>query len=211
MNLLSLTLVGDGSSDRCLKGPIEWLLIELLGSSGPRFRLDVAPTTSSQLASRLSQAFETFPCDILLAHRDAERESVAKRQQEIQQAAREAKIPSCVPVVPVRMTEAWLLIDEGAIRQAADNPKGNVRLAMGPIDRLEADPNPKATLQDCLVVASEKEGRHLKRFKRDLGLRITRVSELIQDYRPLRALSAFRTFEAELRLVLHSLAREGTR
>ncbi len=39
-------------------------------------------------------------------------------------------IPVTVPIVPVTMTEAWLLFDERAIRRAADNPAGENSLQL---------------------------------------------------------------------------------
>ena len=93
------------------------------------------------------------------------------------------------------MTEAWLLIDEKAIRQAADNPNGTERLELPPIQKLESLPDPKQWLHEALVLASEKKGRRLQQFKRDLPSRIHRVAALIDDFSPLRRLPAFQQFE----------------
>lgn len=206
MTLLTATLVGDGPSDRCLRGPIEWLLIQHLRGSARSFRVEVATPTTRDLVQRIRDAFKQFPCDLLFVHRDAERESIDKRQAEIRQAAQTAGIPNFVPVVPVRMTEAWLLFDHGAIRRAADNPGGTIELPVPPVRRLEGMPDPKAKLRQCLLVASEKQGRHLKRFKRDLDSRVIRVSELIEDFVPLRELDAFRVLESEVNRALAHLA-----
>jgi hypothetical protein len=101
-----------------------------------------------------------------------------------------------VPIIPVRMTEAWLLIDEAAIRRAADNPNGAVPLDIPPVARLESLPDPKATCDALLISASEKSGRRRKMFTRDseLAARRTRIAELIDDFSPLNQLSAFRAF-----------------
>ncbi len=101
-----------------------------------------------------------------------------------------------VPVVPVRMTEAWLLIDAPAIRRAADNPNGIVPLSMPQIGRLESLPDPKDTCNNLLIQASEKSGRRRERFARpsELGRRRMRVAELIDDFSPLKQLPAFRSF-----------------
>lgn len=205
MTPLRVTIVGDGSSDRCLRSPIEWLLAEILLRQEVSFKVEAVTPEGNDLAGRLKRACEQFPCDLLFAHRDAERESVEKRHQEIRTASEEAGISRSVPVVPVRMTEAWLLIDEMAIRKAADNPAGSVPLPLPSLRQLETTPDPKEVLRDCLLQASEKQGRHLKRFKRDLGQRSARVAELIEDYEPLRELPAFRTFEKELKAALATL------
>lgn len=162
-------------------------------------RTGAAP--SRQLTERLRDAISRFPCDILFIHRDAEREPSGQRRNEIETAiAILAVTPSYyVPVIPVRMTEAWLLIDEEAIRRAADNPNGSVRLALPQISRLEFLPDPKESLNRLLVEASEKTGRRLAKFKQipELAWRRGRVAELIEDYTPLRSLDAFKAFEAQ--------------
>ena len=48
-----------------------------------------------------------------------------------------------VCVVPVRMQEAWLLIDEAALRRAAGDPNGTQPLAMPDVQRLEELADPK--------------------------------------------------------------------
>ena len=111
-----------------------------------------------------------------------------------------------VPVVPVRMTEAWLLIEEGAIRKAAGNPNGAVALDLPPLARVEGLPDPKRQLKGFLVAASEKTGRRLDQFRRDLNLRIQRVADFIDDFSPLQQLSAFQAFEQDTRSTLHNLA-----
>ena len=140
-----------------------------------------------------------FPCEILFVHRDAEGTALAKRLKEVEEAAREITDLRYIPLVPVRMTEAWLLIDEKAIRQAADNPNGTERLDLPPIQKLESLPDPKQLLHEALVLASEKKGRRLQQFKRDLPARVHRVAALIDDFSPLRRLPAFHQFESVTR------------
>jgi hypothetical protein len=113
-----------------------------------------------------------------------------------------------VPVVPVRMTEAWLLIDEKAIREAADNPNGSVALDLPALDRLERTPNPKSTLEKVLETASEKTGRRLDQFRRDLNHRKHRVVQFIRDFSPLRRLPAFSAFEQLTHNVVERLLRD---
>ncbi|HXE73026.1 MAG TPA: hypothetical protein VNO81_10230 [Candidatus Nitrosotenuis sp.] len=101
------------------------------------------------------------------------------------------------------MTEAWLLINETALRNAAGNPRGRVSLNMPPLQRLEALADPKAVLHQLLRDASGASGRRLRRFKeRDS---VQRLGELIEDYTPLRSLPAFQAFESDLVQVLSRL------
>ena len=78
-------------------------------------------------AARWRIAFEFYPCDVLFVHRDAEAQLPAFRREEVTRALAHTEIPH-VPVIPVRMTEAWLLADENAIRRAAGNPNGDEEL-----------------------------------------------------------------------------------
>jgi hypothetical protein len=93
------------------------------------------------------------------------------------------------------MTEAWLLFDSAAIRLAADNPNGQARLDLPRVREIEQVANPKKKLADLLCIASEKSGRRLDQFRRDLSGRVHRVAEVIDDFSPLRVLKAFRKFE----------------
>ena len=191
------TLVGDGPTDRCLRAVIDWTLVRDPSARGRGFIPQVAdPRDESEppqgLKERLRLAFQRFPCEVLFVHRDAEREPLTTRQEEIRRAAEQARIPLHVPVVPVRMTEAWLLIDERAIRRAADNPSGEEPLPIPPLKRLESVPDPKRLLHECLIAASEKRGRRRDQFKRSMSFRVQRVADLIDDFSPLLSLEAYR-------------------
>ncbi len=100
------------------------------------------------------------------------------------------------------MTEAWLLIDEEAIRKAAGNPNGSARIAMPAVRKLESIPDPKRILRNCLIEASELTGRRRDQFERRISDSMRRVATLIPDYAPLRRLPAFRRFESEADLAL---------
>lgn len=73
-----------------------------------------------------------------------------------------------VPVVPIRMTEAWLLIDEQAIRTASNNPNGIKTLDIPRINRLEHLPDHKNVLFEKIKMASELPSGRLRKFKPDL-------------------------------------------
>jgi hypothetical protein len=94
------------------------------------------------------------------------------------------------------MQEAWLLFDEAADRRAAGNPNGRDPLAMPPLKRLDKLPDPKETLYELLRNASGLRGRRLKRFSTQASA--TRVAEFIDDFTPLRGLTAFAVLEEEL-------------
>jgi hypothetical protein len=142
-----------------------------------------------------------YPCDLLFIHRDAEGESREARVAEIREHLEAAgSRQAAVCVVPVRMQEAWLLFDEAAIRYAADNPRGRMSLAIPTFKKLEEVPNPKDLLWDLLSTASGLRPGRLRRF--EPAPRIHRLADLIEDFSPLRRLSAFQALEKDLRQLL---------
>lgn len=199
---LRYTLLSDGSSDAALMPILDWLLIEN-GVSEPiqkqwadLRRLRQPP---KELSERIRVALEFYPCDLLFIHRDAEKLSYVERAGEIRTAL--AKIvedhpPPHVYVIPVRMTEAWLLFDESAIRFAAGNRSGQNALHLPDVNTLESLPDPKADLYSLIREASNLQGRRLKRL--NPGERVQRITTHVNNFAPLRALDAFRNLEADI-------------
>jgi hypothetical protein len=200
---IQYTLLSDGSSDQALLPILSFVLRERGAETvEPQWadigRLREPPQT---LPDRIRAAIDLYPCDLLFVHRDAERVAHGFRRAEIIRALDEAGIGvSSVCVIPVRMTEAWLLFDEGAIREAAGRPRGRATLNLPQLRRLEEQANPKASLHQALRDASELRGRRLRDFP--VTQRVRRVAELIGDYGALRGLSAFRALEQEVRVAL---------
>ena len=200
---------GDGPSDRALKRLLELLIHDC----APELLFDLewvnptfTPARSLRVADRVSRTVKLYPsADVILLHRDAEREPLDVRTAEIEAGVKELRergmsIAPTIAVVPVRMQEAWLLVSETAIREAAGRPRGTVPLNLPSVDRVEALADPKAVLCEALDVASETTGRRRRAFRaqRVAGL----VSEYIHDLAPLRQLVAFRVLEERLRAVL---------
>jgi hypothetical protein len=212
MSPIRYTLVTDGPGDRCLHRIINWVLERIPDVAAVGFVDQYADVREFEerhhgLREKVELASKLFPCDVLFVHRDAETASRETRVDEITQAVAELAELTHVPVVPVRMTEAWLLIDERAIRQAAGNPNGHVDLKMPPLDRLESLPDPKKELRQRLLEASELGGRRRERLKRDLPGRVQRVADLMTDFGPLHGLSAFRAFESDTKRAVAEITR----
>jgi hypothetical protein len=200
------TLLSDGSSDRALIPILNWILQTHLSHCAiqPQWadlrRLDKSLRNTFEKRIRLS--VELYPCDLLFIHRDAERDTHEIRINEIRTAVKQVDSLSAptVCVVPVRMMEAWLLFDIGALRKAASNPNGKTALQLPDIKRLENEADPKDTLNQLLRQASGLSSRRLKRFSASDCTH--RVSELIGDFSPLRVLPAFAALESEVRDVI---------
>ena len=203
MQELRFTLVADGSSDQALLPILVWLLRQHFGGIPiqPNFadlrRLQNPPR---ELFERIAKSIELYPCDLLFVHRDAEREPIGRRIEEIRESLERCAIdtPPVVCVIPVRMQEAWLLIDESALRRAAGNPRGRQPLNMPDPRTLEDLPDPKQSLHELLARASGLDGRRLRRFNRDMGRHVHRVAEHIGEFRLLRELTAFQQVESQV-------------
>lgn len=203
MTELTYTLLGDGASDEVLLRHLAWLITQHLNpeiSTRAQWAdLRACRQRPSGLASRIHTSLILYPCDLLFVHRDAENQGPARRYEEIRKAIEQNcnEPPPAVCVVPVRMQEAWLLFDETAIRQAAGNPNGKVKLSLPSPGTVETISDPKAVLYERLRMASELSGRRLKKFSDRQAAR--RVAEHISDFSPLRQLDAFRHLEKDLK------------
>jgi len=208
MTELTYTLLGDGASDEVLLRHLAWLITEHLNpeiSTRAQWAdLRACRQRPSGWALRIQTSLVLYPCDLLFVHRDAENQSPAGRYDEIRKAIEQNgnKRPPAVCVVPVRMQEAWLLFDETAIRHAAGNPNGKVKLSLPSPGTVETLSDPKAVLYERLRMASELSGRRLKKFSEGQASR--RVAEHISDFSPLRQLDAFRRLEKDLRQTLEA-------
>lgn len=211
MKELRYTLLSDGSSDQVLIPIIRWLIRDL-GVTCPvqsewADLSRVSRSRISSLSARLATAVELYPCDLLFVHRDAEgqprEQRVQEIDQEIQQAAKAARLPAHVPVVPVRMQEAWLLFCAGAIRRAANNPSGTMDLRLPALSDLEGIADPKAALHEALRRASGLGAQRRKRLNTHRA--VHGVAYFARDFAPLRKLSAFKALEQDTHNVLQSL------
>ena len=197
MDVLTFTLVADGSSDRALVPLIEWLLTTKLADRPFAVRMaEGLPPWSHGLSARVGFAHAMYPCTALIIHRDAEAESWAARLGQISRSVQDTLIRNWLPIIPIRMTEAWLLHDQRSIRRAAGRPNDIVDLGLPRRQRWEAEPDPKNILFTALSTASGLSGRRLKKF--DLNSARARVANLIDDFSYLRGLTCFDDFENRL-------------
>ncbi|NLF06894.1 MAG: DUF4276 family protein [Pirellulaceae bacterium] len=207
MNELRFTLTTDGSFDRVLLNHLTWIMRDQLGNS-VALQSHWADMRSlrkrpKNLAEKIRLAVELYPCDLLFIHRDAEKSDASVRYEEIRSGVREAgiRVPY-VPVMPVRMTEAWLLLNEQALRSAAGNPNGRADIGL-PVSSPEDMPDPKGFLHNALRTASELKGRRLRDFK--VVRASHRVAEYIDDYSLIRTLPSFARLEEQIAKVLKSI------
>lgn len=186
---LTYAVVADGSSDRLLVPIIQWAIhrldpeVEILE---PEFR-----RRSGSVEGFLS----AYPSDSMLifVHRDAENLPLEARMREFQSVSR----TDVVAVIPVRMSEAWILFDGSAIARAAGSPSAQVPVPK--LSEIEGIAEPKDLLEKLLFeAAGSPTGRRGKNFKRSIVERRVSVAGLISDFGPLESLSAFQQFQVSL-------------
>jgi hypothetical protein len=206
MNEIRYTLITDGSSDRALIPILTWLLRDIgvnIPIQSEWANLGRLRNPPNKLEDKILRSVEIYPCDILFVHRDAERQPRENRVSEIHKAKSLLKDTISLPIVcviPIKMTEAWLLFDEIAIRKVAGNPKGKQELNLPKVTRIEKITDAKAKLKEIIINASSD---HCRR-RQDENIPIFRLAEMIENFEPLRGLTAFQELEKELKNILLS-------
>jgi hypothetical protein len=166
---VNFVFVGEGTSDTKLIP----LLRELCMLCGADDAKGIIPEWSKlpkkvghSISQKIKGALKLVPnAELLFIHRDADGPDPTSRYEEIAKAIESlgVSIPY-VAVVPIQETEAWLLLDEDAIRRVARKPKGRMRLNLPSPKQVEKIANPKERLKEALAKASALKGRRLKSF-----------------------------------------------
>lgn len=108
--------------------------------------------------------------DLIFVHRDADAAGHEARTREIVEASANVELNvNRIPIVPVRATEAWILLDGAAIRRVAGKPRGRQPLNLPGPSRVEHIADPKGALEAALVAASDCSGNRLRRFRKRFG------------------------------------------
>jgi hypothetical protein len=189
--------VAEGSSDAPLAAIVESLFLErgfTVRLSAPDFgRLKRTP---KDVRSRVGTGLALLEnsADVVVVHRDADNVGVDVRLSEIEKAVQDVGQEfALVSVIPIRMTEAWLLLDERAIRQVAGNPNGRVKLDLPTLREVERVADPKTRLRDCLLAASGAAGRRREMFRNRFPQHRRQLLERLDPNGPVTSLKAWQT------------------
>lgn len=186
---LTWSVVADGGTDRLLVPIVQWAIHRLDPD------VDILEPEFRQRHGSVTDFLSAYESGVMLifVHRDAENLSLQDRLREFQTIIR----PNVVPVVPVQMSEAWILFDGAAVARAAGSPSSHVPVPA--LDEIESIGNPKERLDQLLYrAAGSPSGRRGRNFKRTIASRRVSVAEYISDYGPLGHLPAFRQFRESL-------------
>lgn len=201
----------EGPSDMGLRFHIEEIAAEMgariLVTAPDLNRLPNKPGHSVadklRAAQQLSNAGQEY--DLVVIHRDSDGGPPDDRRREIAEAVA-AVSPGLahVPAIPVRMLEAWLLLNEAAIREVAGNPNGKVALKLPKPARVESAADPKALLKQAIATASEDRGRSLQKLQARFPENRARLLQMLDREGPVKQLTSWQSFTHDLREALGS-------
>lgn len=205
MNALAIrvhfVLICEGPSDDGLVPHLQRLCIdagadEVIGNA-PDFRR-LHPPIGHSVADKIRMTIRYEPqANLIFIHRDADSRDPEPRHEEIRRAVDNCQLLAVwVPMVPVQETEAWLLLDEGAIRSVAGKPRGRGELRLPSPRSVEALARPKEHLQRALVAASELSGRRLDRFRNDFPSQRRRLLLRLPVGEPLSSVPSWQRLRA---------------
>jgi len=212
---LKFTLIGDGTSDKVLINIIKWLLDDLYPTIP--IRIEFAdfgkfknPPSKAIPNDQFAAAEKFYPFDFLIYHRDAEiidLKVIDFRKKEVLSNLPEEKRKKVICIVPIKMMETWLLINQEAIKKASGNRNFKEIMNLPTINKLESFNNPKEELHNLLKKYSGLTGRRLSKFNVHLAVHF--VAEYIEDFSILRNLKAFQIFESDLKQTVDIFINEN--
>lgn len=201
--------LADGSSDLPLAQHVE----RLCHRHG--LALDVVPVPSDRLRrgtgrrvqDRVAAVLATDPAfECVFVHRDAEAQDPERRHREVKTGANRAGFMGpTVAVVPIRMTEAWLLLDEAAIRRVAGRPSGQDPLDLPTVSEVERLADPKRRLREVLETAACVTGRRLRTFQRRFPDHRRRLLEQLDPDGRVTELGAWRRLNTDIAALAEAL------
>ncbi|MGW4765277.1 DUF4276 family protein [Streptomyces pseudogriseolus] len=207
---LRILFTGEGTSDNGLVPHIEAVAAEIGKQAvvtAPDFgRLGL--TGCHAVADKLDTIRKLGDSyDLVIVHRDSDSTAPKMRYQEVAEAVA-AQWPESpyVAVVPVRALEAWLLLDESAIRRVAENPRGRMKLDLPKGSAAEKITDPKKFLQETLATASGVSGRRLVTFRSRFPRHRQKLLEALDVNGPVSQLPSWQAFMIGLKAALERAA-----
>ena len=214
--MLQFVLIGEGSSENALISHLENVCLELGADEVTGIELDfrrLPEPIKKTVAAKLSAAMQLEPrADLFLIHRDADSRDPQPRYVEIADAVTKCQCQKpWVAIVPVQETEAWLLLDEDAIRRVANKPHGRGSLDLPSPHEVEGKANPKELLQQAIATASETAGDRRRETNANFPENRRILLQSLSVHGPIRQLPAWKRMYADIGNALNAIkeANEG--
>jgi hypothetical protein len=204
---LTIGLVCEGTSDKPLLSVLRTLVIAAGATRVSGEAIALTGTVQSKIDSVLKGGGKY---DLLFVHRDSDSRDHEPRYQEIRGAAQSAGWQNpLVCVVPVHTTEAWLLTDEAAIRDVAGKRTGRVALGLPQLGAIERTADPKSTLRNAYLAATEASGRRRNTAERLFNQRRAALLERLDVSGKVAQLPSFQRLVQDVADAVSGLQRQG--
>ena len=205
---VSFAFLCEGSSDTGLIAHLETLLVHF----GAQEAAGMPDTRKGTIPARLRQlrTEETGTgIDMVFIHRDSDGPDREGREREIRRGVEESGFPHpFIPVIPVQETEAWLLLDEQAIRDVVAS-QGKQPLRLPKPNAIEGTRKPKEILQKALLAASETSGRRLKKEKNSFNHHRRVLLQRLDPFGAVRDLPSWQCLERDIQRALAQLENQN--
>ena len=205
---VSFAFLCEGSSDTGLIAHLETLLVDFGAQEAtgmPDTRKGTIPARLQQLLTEATEA----GIDMVFIHRDSDGPDRDGREREIRRGVEESGFPHpFIPVIPVQETEAWLLLDEQAIRDVVAS-KGKQPLRLPKPNAIEGTRKPKEILQKALLAASETSGRRLKKEKNSFNHHRRVLLQRLDPFGAVRDLPSWQCLERDIKRALEQLENQN--
>ena len=201
--VMQCLLVCEGSLDAPLVSHIQ----RLPGGYGYRPADFNISTDGRRLVDKVRNGLDLAPhYDLIFVHRDADRGGADARFREMTAAVQQSGYSGIwVGIAPVRMTEAWLLLNETDIRNVVRKPYQRTPLNLPTPAEAERMANPKAELESALMRASGERGRRRREVQRELPELRRQLLENLRIGGPLEQLESWARFRDDTIAALQQL------
>lgn len=193
---VNFALLREGSSDDGLIPHLRQLIVR----AGADEALGTSRTYGGTIENKLrALSTEAGSVDLIFIHRDSDGPGAEQRHDEIAKGVQQTlpKAPY-VAVVPVQELEAWLLLDESAIRTVVGRPKDRTPLNLPAVKTIETTSQPKELLEQACLLASGKSGRRRLKDKAMFSQRRRVLLERLDPDGPICHLPAWRRLEKDI-------------
>lgn len=135
-----------------------------------------------------------------LAWEEAQRQRIEPGFACVQSSSR-GVCRNLVPVIPVRMVEAWMIADPEAVRQELGTDWPDDKLRLPPLHQVELHANPKEALDQAIYSVYEDRAARRRPSLADIQLGLANSIRLER----LHHLDAYKRFYQDLTSTLHEL------